>query len=433
MISQILNILNIVFGAIFMLCYSYQLVFIIISLIKKPKKYPETEKMHRYAFIISARNEESVISQLCDSIKHQNYPEELIGIYVVADNCTDRTAEIAREHGAIVYERFNEELRGKGYALSELFGYIKDTVGFELYDGYIIVDADNILDKSYVREMNKCFSTGARLITSYRNSKNYGDNWISSGYSLWFLRETTQLNAVRTGFGTNCEIHGTGFLVSKEIIKRQGGWIHHMMIEDVQFTIENVLLGERAVHCNDAIFYDEQPTSFKTSWYQRKRWCRGYLQILRCYGLKLAGAFLRGKGFSNFDMIMSMCPAFFISVIAVSVNILAIILNLIFEFENFLPALMSSLLIGSGSYLLFLAVGLITISTEWNKIHTSSAKKIWSAITFPIFMATYVPIVAASMFSGTDWKPIEHHPVSEDSELAKGEETSSREDEMIKK
>ncbi len=433
MITQILNVFNIIIGSVFILCYAYQLVFIIISIIKKPKKYPETEKMYRYAFIISARNEESVISQLCDSIKYQNYPEQLIGIYVVADNCTDRTAEVAREHGATVYERFNEELRGKGYALSELFGYIKDTVGFDLYDGYIIVDADNILDKSYVTEMNKCFATGARLITSYRNSKNYGDNWISSGYSLWFLRETTQLNVVRTGFGTNCEIHGTGFLVSKEIIKRQNGWIHHMMIEDVQFTIENVLLGERAVHCNDAIFYDEQPTSFKTSWYQRKRWCRGYLQILRRYGLKLAGAFFRGKGFSNFDMIMSMCPAFFISVIAVIVNILAIILNLIFEFDNFLPTLMSSLLIGVGSYLLLLAVGLITIATEWDKIRTSGAKKIWSVITFPIFMATYIPIVAASMFSGTDWKPIEHHPVSEDSELAKGEETNSSEDELIKK
>ncbi len=433
MISQILSIINIIFGAVFILCYSYQLIFILISFIKKPTKYPVTEKMHRYAFIISARNEESVIAQLCDSIKCQNYPGELIEIYVAADNCTDRTAEVAREHGAIAYERFNEELRGKGYALSELFGYINDTVGFDFYDGYIIVDADNILDRNYVAEMNKCFASGARLITSYRNSKNYGDNWISSGYSLWFLRESRQLNGVRTAVGTSCEIHGTGFLISKDIVMEQGGWIHHMLIEDVQFTAENVLKGEKVAYCHDAVFYDEQPTKFSTAWWQRLRWCRGYLQILRHYGFKLAGAFLRGKGFSNFDLLMSMSPAFFISLFSVVVNVLAIILTLIFEPYAFLPTLIPSLCMVAGSYLLFGVVGAIAVATEWERIHTSGVKKVWSAFTFPVFMATYIPIAAASLFSKVEWKPIKHNPVSEGSELGEMEESASKEEEFIKK
>lgn len=418
MISQILNILNIIFGALFMICYAYQIVFLFISLFKKTKKYPETENKHKYAFIISARNEENVISQLCDSIKAQDYPEELIEIYVVADNCTDNTALVAKQHGAQVYERHNTELIGKGYALSELFEHIKNTVGFDAFDGYIVVDADNILDKNYVCEMNKCFDTGARLITSYRNSKNYGDNWISAGYSLWFLRESRQLNAVRTELGTTCEIHGTGFLISKEIIKRQGGWIHHLMIEDVQFTVENVLAGEKAVYCHDAILYDEQPTSPITSWWQRIRWCRGYLQILRHYGIKLTRAFFKGRGFSNFDMIMSMCPAFFITVIAVAVNILAIILTLIFDIQAFLPTLIASLILVAQAYLIFAMLGFITIITEWKRIHTSTFKKILSGITFPVFMATYIPIAAASFFAKSGkWKPIKHNPVSENAEL----------------
>ncbi len=417
MITQVLSILNLIFGALFMICYAYQVVFLVISLIKKPKRFPDTGSLHRYAFVISARNEENVISQLCDSIRAQNYPCELIDIYVVADNCTDKTASVARAHGANVYERDDLSLIGKGYALGELFEYIKITAGFDAYDGYIVVDADNILDKNYVFEMNKCFAAGARLITSYRNTKNYGDNWISSGYSLWFLRESRQLNGVRTILGTTSEIHGTGFLISKDIIKRQGGWIHHLLIEDVQFTVENVLCGERAVYCDNAIIYDEQPTGFVTSWWQRKRWCRGYLQILRRYGLKLAGAFLRGKGFSNFDMIMSMCPAFFITVAAVFSNFLAIILTLIFEIESFLPTLLASAIMMIASYLLFALIGFITVATEWKRIHTSSFKKIWSAITFPVFMATYIPIAAASLFSGTDWKPIKHNPVKEGDEI----------------
>ncbi len=400
-----------------MLCYSYQVVFIIISLIKKPRKRAEAGTEHKYAFIISARNEENVISQLCDSIRAQDYPKELVGIYVVADNCTDKTADIAREHGAEVFERFNTSLVGKGYALEELFGYIKDTVGFDAYDGYIIVDADNILDKSYLCEMNKCFDEGARLVTCYRNVKNYGDNWISAGYSLWFLRESRQLNAVRDILGTTSEIHGTGFLVSKDIIKKRGGWVHHMMIEDVQFTVENVLDGEKVAYAHDAVVYDEQPTSFKASWWQRKRWCRGYLQILRRYGIKLGAAFLKGKGFSNFDMIMSMCPAFFITVAAVAVNILALILTLIIEPHDLVGTLISTGVIALSSYLLFALVGIITVATEWNRIHTCTWKKLLSILTFPIFMATYIPIAAASLFSGVEWKQIKHNPVGNGSEI----------------
>ncbi len=414
MIGQILNIINIIFGAIFMLCYSYQVVYLVISLVKKPKKYKETEIFHRYAFIISARNESGVISQLCDSIYMQDYPAELIKIYVVADNCTDDTASVARRCGAEVYERNNLERVGKGYALGELFEYIKSTVGFDAYDGYMIVDADNILDKDYVREMNKCFSEGERLVVGYRNSKNYGDGFISAGYSLWFLRESRQLNAVRSLLGTTCEVHGTGFLISKEIIKRQGGWIHDLLIEDVQFTVENVLLGEKAAYCHDAVLYDEQPTSFKVSWWQRKRWCCGYLQILKRYGFRLVGAFFRGKGFSNYDMIMSMFPAFLISIAAVSLNILALILTLIFEMEAILPTLISIGGIAAATYLLFTLVGAVAVITEWKRIHTTTAKKLLSVLAFPLFMATYVPIAAVSLFSSSDWKPIEHHPTDDE-------------------
>lgn len=427
MVTQILNILNIVIGALFMLCYAYQVVFIVISLIKKPRSYKETENLHKYAFLISARNEENVIDQLCDCIRAQDYPEELIDIYVVADNCTDDTNGVARDHGAIVYERFNKQFVGKGYALSALLDHINDTVGYDAYDGYFVVDADNILEPDYVREMNKCFDEGERLVIGYRNSKNYGDNWISSGYSLWFLRESRQLNGVRSVLRTSSEIKGTGFLIHKDIIKRQGGWIHHLLIEDVQFTIENVLQGEKVAYCDTAILYDEQPTDFMTSWWQRKRWCRGYLQILKRYTFKLIGAFFKGKGFSNYDMLMAMSPAFFISVAAVAVNILGLILTLILDPHAFFGSLLSSVVLGVGSYLLFALVALITVLTENKRIHATTWQKISSVLTFPIFMATYIPIAAASLFSGTDWKPVKHNRVDSDSKVSVPEHNEEKE------
>ena len=100
--------LNFIISVIFTLCYAYQFFYIFVGLLKKPKVF-ENEKPHRYAIIVSARNEEAVIGQLIESIKNQEYPAELIDTFVIADNCTDRTAAVARNAGAIVHERFNDE------------------------------------------------------------------------------------------------------------------------------------------------------------------------------------------------------------------------------------------------------------------------------------------------------------------------------------
>ena len=137
---DILKYVNIFIGAFFILCYSYQVFYLLIGTIVKPKKFAAAEKTNRFAFVISARNEADVIGQLCDSVRAQNYPKELIDIFVVADNCTDNTAQVARERGAYVYERFNNEEIGKGYALEFLFGKIKEQVGFDYYDGFFVVD-----------------------------------------------------------------------------------------------------------------------------------------------------------------------------------------------------------------------------------------------------------------------------------------------------
>ena len=148
----------------------------------------------------SARNEAAVIGDLLASLRAQTYPRELLTVYVLADNCTDDTARIAREGGAVVYERFNRQQVGKGYALQTLLTHIARDVPAG-YDGYFVFDADNLLSPDYIEQMNRTFSAGHDIITSYRASKNYGDNWISAGYALWFLRESRYLNHARSLLG----------------------------------------------------------------------------------------------------------------------------------------------------------------------------------------------------------------------------------------
>ena len=223
MIIETVKYINLIAGLLFFALYFYQFIYLLVPYIKKEEPHKPV-KMHRYAVLISARNEENVISTLVDSIHRQSYPQELIDVYVIADNCTDKTAEMAQNAGAIVFVRNDMDNVGKGYALDYALHRIFKEKGEDFYDGFMVFDADNILDTDYIKSMNQTFSDGHRIITSYRNSTNYGTNWISAGYALWYIRESKFLNYSRMLLHTGCAISGTGFLVHKDVIKRIGGW-----------------------------------------------------------------------------------------------------------------------------------------------------------------------------------------------------------------
>lgn len=403
-----LNAVNITTSIVLTLCFSYQFFYIILAIFAKPKKFRDVEPTHRYAIMISARNEQNVIGHLIDSILANDYPQELIDIYVVADNCTDSTAELSRSKGALVYERFNNKLLGKGYALDFLLKNIDKEKGLDYYDGYFVFDADNLLDKHYITEMDKCFSEGSRIITSYRNSKNYGSNWISAGYALWFIREARYLNNPRFLLNTSCAVSGTGFLVHRDIIKKQGGWKHFLLTEDIEFSIDNVIQGEKVGYCHSAMLYDEQPTSFKQSWRQRLRWSKGFLQVISKYGLNLLKNIFALKGFSSFDMLMTIAPAFFITVSNFFINFGALVYSLVFEMKYALAVTIGMINAGIGAYALLFIVGIVTIIGEWKQIHCTTSKKIASIFTFPFFILTYIPISIQALFTKVEWKPIEH-------------------------
>ena len=410
--------LNWVISIVFTLCYAYQFFYIFVGLLKKPKTYTALNN-HRYAVVISARNESSVIGQLIQSIKAQDYPTDLVDVFVVADNCTDDTADVARDAGALVYERFNTEQVGKGYALDWMFKIIETEYAEKNYEAFMIFDADNLLDQNYIKEMNNVFDQGYRIITSYRNSKNFGSNWISSGYSLWFLREAKFLNNSRMQLNTSCAISGTGFLVSAEVVRKNGGWIHHLLTEDIEFTVDSVIQGEIIGYCGNAILYDEQPTKFSQSYTQRLRWAKGFYQVFANYGGKLFRGVFQGS-FSCFDMLMTIMPAMLLTLISIFVNIVAIPLGFATNSPETTTLLLTLLQTLGNFYGLFFILGTITTITERKQIHCSTGKCIWNLFTFPIFMLSYVPLAVIALFKKVEWKPI-NHSVSATLEDVRGE------------
>ena len=264
--------------------------------------------------------------------------------------------------------------------------------------------------------MNESFSAGNEIITCYRNSKNYGSNWISAGYALWFLRESRFLNGAREALGSSCAVSGTGFLFSQKILNECGGWPFHLLVEDIEFSIHNILSGHRIAICQDAVIYDEQPTDFAQSCRQRLRWSRGYLQVFGRYGSGLLRGAARGN-WSCFDMSMAIMPAIILTSISILVSVALSVLGIL-SGMGLLPALISLGKALLSMYLMLFAIGLITTITEWKKIDASALRKVLSVFTFPLFMFTYIPISFAALFIKVEWKPIRHSITVKD--LSKG-------------
>ena len=268
--NQLYNVLRTIMSAIII----YKTFFWLIGMFFT-REFPKAKNKHKYAILIAARNEEKVIGNLLDSIKKQDYPNDLLTVFVVCDNCTDDTYKVASSKGAICYERFDNEHKTKGFALQFLFNNIKKDYGIESFEGYFIFDADNLLQTDYISRMNDSFDAGEKIITSYRNTKNFDENWVASTYAIHWLRSIRANHRARSILRLATNIQGTGFLFTNEIVR--DGWKYTSLTEDRALTADVVKEGYQITYNDKAMFYDEQPTSLKVALRQRLRWSKGHL------------------------------------------------------------------------------------------------------------------------------------------------------------
>lgn len=405
-------IFNTIVGLVFSVCFLYQVVFFFIGLIRGQVKIPPAKKQHTYAFFIAAHNEEAVIANLVKSIKDQDYPSELIDVFVVADACTDNTAQAAREAGAIVYERNDLSRKGKSWVMDYGFDRIlREYPG--KHEAFFIFDADNLLSRDYVTIMNDAFDQGYLALTSYRNSKNFGSSWISSAYATWFIREARYLNNARMICHTSCAVSGSGYLVSAKLIEGMKGWDFHTLTEDIQFSTFCAIHGVRIGYA-PAEFFDEQPVTLKASIKQRMRWTKGFYQVLFTYGRHMFKSIGKFHRFAAYDMLMVVGPAMLLTLMCLLVNVTFIAVGSLSH--GFLAtdaeiemAIGSIIMMLAYMYGTFFVMGLSTTITEWKHIHCTQKWRIFTNLfTFPLFMFTYVPLTVAALFLKVDWVPTPH-------------------------
>lgn len=364
------------------------------------KKHELSAPEKSFAIIVAAHNEEQVIVQLLENLFVLKYPRTLYDVFVVADNCNDRTAQLSRDTGAIVYERFNLEQRGKGYAMEWIFAKL-----FRLkkqYDAVVVFDADNLVHPNFLQEMNNHLCNGEQLIQGYLDAKNPHDTWVSGTFAMSFWLSNHITNCAKYNIGLSSVLGGTGMCISTAIL-RKFGWGATCLTEDAEFTMKVLLEGIPTTWAHNAIVYDEKPLTFMQSWNQRKRWAQGLFDVAGRYIPKLLVEGIKRRDVRILDGVLQLFQPHFL-ILSTTFVILNMICYQVPFYTNILFQIIPVeiwRMIMIGQYA-FPVIVLLKIRASW---------KSWLYLIFyPIFIYSWIPITFVGFIHRNDreWSHTAH-------------------------
>lgn len=362
---------------------------------KRPAPCERRAPKTRFACLIPARNEETVIAALVKSLRAQDYPNALYDIYVIPNNCTDGTEDAARAAGAKIFRCF-EPVRNKGDALHEAIAWLLP----KGYDAFCVFDADNVVDPAFLARMNDAMLAGARVAKARQYVKNPRDSWVTGCYALYFALNDRFFSTSRANLGLSAKLIGTGFAVHRDVLERLGGWNTETIAEDAEFAAQCAALGERVWWVPDAVTYDEAPVSFRVSLTQRRRWCSGIMSTsVKQLPVLLAAAPEVNRARAA-DMCFFLCAPFAQALSVVPPLLLA------------LGAAAQGMLAG---WALLAALGLLgglcgaLLGAFALALFTRTRCTMPAVVLFPLFMVSFLPLQIISLLRPTtQWRAIRH-------------------------
>lgn len=373
--------------------------------VRPAEKWKAHKPRCRFAVLVAARNEEAVIGNLVESLMEQDYPRDKFDVIVIPNNCTDDTAGEAHRAGALVME-CAAPVHTKGDALKQIMGLLMCQ---NRYDAVCVFDADNVVDPGFLAAMNRAWCEGAVAGQGYRDSKNPTDTMISSCYSIYYWMVNRMFSHTRARVGLSAIVNGSGFMVSMDWLRKHNGWNTVTMTEDIEFTTQCILSGERVAWVPEAKTYDEQPLTFMQSWHQRCRWTVGLYQCLRVYGPQL----LRQTSWERHDLHARLDQLLFLLTPLVQVfYIISVILSGIlyglqihFALAPYSEMLYQPLLSAAVSFVGTVALAVVVILLE-RKPLLMMAKGV---LGYWLFVMSWLPINTIMLLKPqTEWKAIPH-------------------------
>lgn len=246
------------------------LYLLAVASLRRSRTEPSASPSRRFAIAIPAHNEESVIDRTIKALRDMDYPAELVDVFVVADHCSDRTASLAREAGATVFER-DDGLRGsKGAALRYLF---KRALGDSRHDAVVIFDADTRVEPGFLRIMDARLAQGDQVIQGQHVIRNPQDGWFPALTWAMFLVDNRFQNQSRSNLGWSAKNMGDSICFRADVLRRLG-W-GEGLTEDYAFRQRLLLEGINISYEPGAKGYGEAPQTWKVARAQRSRWLRG--------------------------------------------------------------------------------------------------------------------------------------------------------------
>lgn len=378
--------------------FFWSTIIVLLGLVKTPRRHPKARKNLRFAVLVCARNEESVIRLPVKSIAMCRYPADMRETIVIADNCTDNTAAVARSAGATVWEK-TVPSSGKGDVLAWGVARVLEEGRF---DAIAVFDADNVASEDFLSAANDALLDGESVVTGCRHSTNARANTIAGWYTVYWDVMNELSNRVRTNLGLSGKLTGTGFAFLLSTVAEKG-WNTRTIVEDVEFTVQTNIAGGRVAYVPDADYADEQPEDARHMWRQLCRWATGGWQVARGYFFPWMKALAKKPSLRLFD-------CFFAILTGMSVAFI-----LLFD----VAALVYKLCVvgaGAGSLRLFFGVIAFVFAMGWftaiAAVALSKPKRRPSPLailTFPVFSLILSGAVLYSLlFPTKSWKPIPH-------------------------
>jgi 1,2-diacylglycerol 3-beta-glucosyltransferase len=271
--------------------YGLALASIRQTSVRSRPDFSQRRPVTRFAIVIPAHNEESVIGETVRMLRQLDYPPALFDVHVAADHCTDRTAAVAHSAGAIVHERNEGPRAGKGAVLVWAFERILRPFGMQ--EGFksapceavVVFDADTRVAPDFLRLMDARLASGARAVQGQHRISNPGDSWYASLTSAMMTVQNRLQNQGRSNLGLSAFNMGDSICIQAGLLRSIGWGVG--LTEDYDLRFHLLSSGVRIIYEPNAVGLGEAPTSWAIARRQRERWLAGTYRSSRRHRAEL--------------------------------------------------------------------------------------------------------------------------------------------------
>ena len=428
---RVLSIVNYAVLIVIAIPLLLQIFYVLFSFVKK-KTYPVSEQKGRVAYLIPAHNEEDVIFTTVKALlEEQDYPRDKFDVFVVAHNCTDRTAELALQAGAkvLILNDPDPAHRMALYPMKYGVDHILGIQGEGTYDFILRLDADNHVNREFTSLMNDAFQSGVEFGRSYEGALNGAQNFYTKACALFYAFDSRFGSRVRERLGIAAHINGSGSMMSVELLRSCGGYDCKTITEDAEFNFNRMLEGKKGHYVEDAVAYEDMPSSFKVTLSRNKRIGSGNMELLKGQLLKMFGKFFTTGNFSYMEMFLTYIFNFLAILISVWVPLYyiyhftytALIVNGVIAVSWMPVAYYSSMLwttlwcavgIAGGLFVLFgYGQAALLAILDYKKLGAKRRRELISAVLlFPVFLVLYaVTLCIGAMSKSAAWGKTERN------------------------